>query len=53
MMEGSGMPHTADMIFDGRKTFYEGFSLFLNTQVLAAMDSKVEGCFAKALQPVH
>ena len=41
------MSHLADMIHNGRKTLYSGFSLFVDTQVFTAVDSKVAGFFAK------
>ena len=41
------MPSFIDMIFHGRKASNNGFSLFVNTKVLAAADGEVVGCFTK------
>ena len=41
------MTSSTDVAFHGRKASNDGFSLFANTDVLAATESKVAGCFAK------
>ena len=41
------MTSSTNEVFHGRKASNNGFSLFVNTEVLAATDSKVAGCFTK------
>ena len=41
------MSGSTNVVFHGRKASNNGFSLFVNTDMLVATDSKVAGCFAK------
>ena len=41
------MTSSTDVVFHKRKASNDGFSLFVNTEVLAASDSKVAGCFTE------
>ena len=41
------MTSSTDVVFHGRKASNNGFSFFVNIEVLAATDSKVAGRFTK------